>query len=85
MTDQHQAFDRFFSLDCDEEMTGAWLMGVDASRMANAETMPSFRKLLGDQTRRDQLIDGMASEDRGIKGSRQRAESMLGLFLEGMN
>jgi len=84
MTDQHQALDRFFSLDCDEEMTGAWLLGVDASRMANAETMTRLRKLLGDQSRRDQLIDGMASEDRGIKGSRQRAESMVGLFLEGM-
>jgi len=84
MTDQHQALDRFFSLDCDEEMTGAWLLGVDASRMANAGTMTRLRKLLADQTKRDQLIDGMASEDRGIKGSRQRAESMLGLFLEGM-
>jgi hypothetical protein len=59
-------------------------LGVDASRIANAETITSLRKLLGDQTRRDQLIDGMASEDRGIKGSRQRAESMLELFLEGM-
>lgn len=85
MTDQHQAWDRFCSLDCDEEKTGAWLLGVDASRMTSDETMTSLRKLLGDQTRRDQLIDGMASEDRGIRGSRQRAESMLGLFLEGMD
>ena len=84
MTDQHQAWDRFFSLDCDEEKTGAWLLGVDTRRIANAETMASLRELFGDPTRREQLIDAMASEDRGIRGARQRAEQMLGLFLEGM-
>jgi len=84
MTDPHQAWDRFYSLDCDEERTGAWLLGMDASNIASTETMASLRELLGEPARREQLIDDMASGDRGIRGARQRAESMLGQFLEGM-
>jgi hypothetical protein len=84
MTDPHQAWDRFYSLDCDEERTGAWLLGMDASNIASTETMASLRELLGEPARREQLIDDMASGDRGIRGARQRAESMLRLFLEGM-
>jgi len=84
MTDPHQAWDRFYSLDCDEERTGAWLLGMDASSIASTQTMAKLQELLGDPARREQLIDDMASGDRGIRGARQRAESMLGLFLEGM-
>jgi hypothetical protein len=84
MTDRDQAWDRFYSLNCDEEQTDAWLLGMDASRIASTETIAKLQELLGDPTRREQLIDDMASGDRGIRGARQRAESMLGLFLEGM-
>ena len=84
MTDRDQAWDRFYSLNCDEEQTGAWLLGMDASRIASTETMAKLQELLGEPTRREQLIDDMASGDRGIRGARQRAESMLRLFLEGM-
>ncbi|MEB3319346.1 MAG: nucleotidyl transferase AbiEii/AbiGii toxin family protein [Cyanobium sp.] len=84
MTDQNQAWDRFFSLDCDEEKTGAWLLGLDAGRIVSSETMASLRELLGDTNRREQLIDGMASEDRGVKGARQKSDQLLGLFMEGL-
>ena len=84
MTDPDQAWDRYFSLDCDEERTGAWLLGMDSSRISTPETMLGLRELVGNTRRREQLIDGMASEDRGVKGSRERAEQLLGLFIEGL-
>ncbi len=84
MTDPDQAWDRYFSLDCDEEMTGAWLLGKDSGRISTPETMVGLRELLGNTRRREHLLDGMASEDRGIKGARQRAEQLLEQFLEGL-
>jgi predicted nucleotidyltransferase len=84
MTDPDQAWDRYFSLDCDEEKNGAWLLGLDAGRIVSSVTMASLQELLGDTNRREQLIDGMASEDRGIKGARQKSDQLLGLFIEGL-
>lgn len=84
MTDPHQGWDRFFSLDCDEEKTGAWLLGMDTARIASPETLASLHELLGNTTQREQLIDGMAAEDRAITGTRQKAELLLDLFQEGL-
>jgi predicted nucleotidyltransferase len=80
----HQALDRFLSLDCDEEKTGAWLLGIDCGRIASSETMASLQTVLSEPDRREQLIDGMVADDRGIKGARQKAEQLLSLFMEGM-
>jgi predicted nucleotidyltransferase len=84
MTDPDQAWDRYFSLDCDEERTGAWLLGMDSGKISTPETMVGLRELLGNTRQHEQLIDGMASEDRGVKGARQRAEQLLDLFIEGL-
>ena len=84
MTDPHQAWDRFFSLDCDEEKTGAWLLGVDAARTASPETMISLWSMLSESSQRERLIDGMASDHDGTKEWRRKAEELLGLFVEGM-
>lgn len=83
MTDPDQALDRYLELGGDEEKTGAWLLGIDCGRLANAETADGLRSLWGDEVRREKLVDAMASEDQGIRGSRQRAAEMLMLFLEG--
>jgi hypothetical protein len=60
------------------------LLGLDAGRIVSSVTMASLQELLGDTNRREQLIDGMASEDRGIKGARQKSDQLLGLFIEGL-
>jgi hypothetical protein len=67
MTDPHRAWDRFFSLDCDEEKSGAWLMGVVAARIASPETMIGLWSKLSESSQRERLIDGMASAHDGIK------------------
>jgi hypothetical protein len=59
-------------------------MGPVQKNQSTSETMASLRELLGEPARREQLIDDMSSGDRGIRGARQHAESMLRLFLEGM-
>ena len=82
--DLHQAWDRFFSLDCDEEKTGAWLMGVVAARIASPETMISLWSILSESSQRERLIDGMASDHDGTKEWRSKAEELLGLFVDGM-
>jgi predicted nucleotidyltransferase len=85
MTDpDDQAFDRYLELGGDEEKTGAWLLGVDCGRLASAETADGLRSLLGNENLREKLIDAMAFDDRGIKGTRDRAEELLDLFLEGL-
>lgn len=83
MTDPDQAFDRYLELDGSEEKTRAWLLGVDCGRIANAETTDGQRGLWGDKERREELIDSMAFDDRGIKGAHKRAEELLDLFFEG--
>ena len=83
MTDPNQALDRYLSFDCDEEKTGAWLLGKDCGTLANDETAAGLSGLWGKPGKREKLINGMASEERGIKGSRQKAESLLSLFVEG--
>lgn len=83
MTDRDQALDRWLALDCDEEKTGAWLLGKDCGLLAKAETADALQQLWGDERRREQLLDGMVSSEMGIKGARQRAETLLTLFLEG--
>ena len=83
MSDPDQALDRWLALDCDEEKTGAWLLGKDCGLLAKAETADALQQLWGDERRREQLLDGMASNELGIKGARQRAEKLLELFLEG--
>lgn len=83
MSDSDQALDRWLALDCDEEKTGAWLLGKDCGLLAKAETAEALQQLWGDERRREQLLDGMVSNELGIKGSRQRAEELLELFLEG--
>jgi len=70
-------------LGCNDEKTGAWLLGVDCGRLASAETTDGLRSLWGDENLREKLIDAMAFDDRGIKGARERAEELLDLFLEG--
>jgi predicted nucleotidyltransferase len=83
MTDPDQALDRYLALDCNEEKTGAWLLGVDCGLLASSDTAAALRQLWGDDERRDRLIQGMASDETGIKGARQRAEELLELFLQG--
>ena len=83
MTDPEQALDRYITLEGNEEKTGAWLLGLDCGRISNAETVDGLRGLWGDKERREKLIDGMASDDRGLKGAHKRAEDLLALFLEG--
>ena len=83
MTDPEQAFDRYLELDGDEEKTGTWLLGVDCGRLASAETTDGLRGLWGDADLREKLVDAMASDDRGIRGARDRAAELLELFLEG--
>ena len=83
MSDPDQALDRWLALDCDEEKTGAWLLGKDCGLLAKAETAEALQQLWDDERRREQLLDGMASNELGIKGARQRAEKLLELFLEG--
>ncbi len=83
MTDPEQAFDRYLELGGDEEKTGAWLLGVDCGRLANSETADGLRGLWGDADLHENLIDGMASGDRGIRGGRDRAAELLKLFIQG--
>jgi predicted nucleotidyltransferase len=83
MSDPDQALDRWLALACDEEKTGAWLLGKDCGLLAKAETAEALQQLWGDKQRREQLLDGMVSNELGIKGARQRAEELLELFLEG--
>jgi predicted nucleotidyltransferase len=83
MSDPDQALDRWLALDCDEEKTGAWLMGKDCGLLAQAETAEALQQLWGDERRREQLLNGMVSNELGSKGARQRAEALLTLFLEG--
>ena len=83
MTDPNQAWDRYQELGCNDEKTGAWLLGVDCGRLASAETTDGLRSLWGDENLCEKLIDAMAFDDRGIKGARERAEVLLDLFLEG--
>lgn len=83
MTDPDQALDRWQALGCDDERTGAWLLGKDCGLLAKAETAEALQQLWGDERRREQLLDGMVSNELGIKGARQRAEALLTLFLEG--
>lgn len=83
MSDPDQALDRWLALDCDEEKTGAWLLGKDCGLLAKAETAEALQQLWGDERRLEQLLNGMVSNELGIKGARQRAEALLTLFLEG--
>lgn len=83
MTDPDQALDRWQALGCDDERTGAWLLGKDCGLLAKAETAEALQQLWGDELRREQMLDGMVSNELGIKGARQRAEKLLELFLEG--
>lgn len=83
MSDPDQALDRWLALDCDEEKTGAWLLGKDCGLLAKAETAEALQQLWGDERRREQLLNGMVSNEMGSKGARQRAEGLLTLFLEG--
>lgn len=83
MTDPNQALDRYLALGGDEEKAGAWLLGLDCGRLASAETAEGLRSLWGDENLREKLIDAMASDDRGIRGARDRASQLLMLFLEG--
>ena len=83
MTDPEQALDRYITLEGNEEKTGAWLIGVDCGRIANAETADGLRGLWGDADLREKLVDAMASDERGIRGARDRAAELLALFLEG--
>lgn len=83
MTDPDQALDRYITLEGNEEKTGAWLLEVDCGRIASAETTDGLRGLWGDADLHEKLIDGMASDDRGIRGGRDRAAELLALFLEG--
>jgi len=83
MSDPDQALDRWLALACDEEKTGAWLLGKDCGLLAKAETAEALQQLWGDELRREQMLDGMVSNELGIKGARQRAEKLLELFLEG--
>jgi hypothetical protein len=83
LTDPDQALDRWQALGCDDERTGAWLLGKDCGLLAKAETAEALQQLWGDELRREQMLDGMVSNELGIKGARQRAEKLLELFLEG--
>lgn len=83
MTDPDQGLDRYLALDCNEEKTGAWLLGVDCGLLASSDTAAALRQLWGADERRDKLIQGMASDEAGIKGASQRAEELLELFLQG--
>jgi predicted nucleotidyltransferase len=83
MTDPEQVLDRYIELGGDEEKTGAWLLGIDCGRLASAETADGLRSLWEDSVRHEKLIEAMASEDQGIRGSRQKAAEILTLFLEG--
>jgi predicted nucleotidyltransferase len=83
MTDPDQALDRWVALECDDEKTGAWLLGKDCGQLAQAKTAEALQQLWGESRLRDQLLDGMVSNELGVKGARQRAEELLELFLEG--
>jgi hypothetical protein len=58
---------------------------VDCGRLASFETADELRQLWSDKERLEKLIDGMASDDRGLKGAHKRAEDLLALFLEGFD
>ena len=83
LTDPDQALDRHLELGGDEEKTGAWLLGLDCGGLASAETAEGLRSLWVDGNQREKLINAMASDDRGIRGARDRASQLLTLFLEG--
>jgi predicted nucleotidyltransferase len=85
MTDPDQALDRYIELGGDEEKTGAWLLGVDCGRLASAETADGLKDLWDEDSLREKLIDAMTSDDRGIKGARERAKELFGLFLDGFS
>ncbi len=85
MTDPDLALDRYLELGGDEEKTGAWLLGIDCGRLASAETADGLQSLLGNANLREKLTDAMASDDRGVKGARERAEGLLDLFLAGFS
>ena len=73
----------YIGLEGNEEKTGAWLLGLDCGRLTSALTAAGLRSLWGDGEQREKLIDGMAFDGRGIRGARERAESLIDLFLEG--
>jgi len=85
MTDPDQALDQYLALECNDEKTGAWLLGLDCGQLASPDTAVALRGLLRDENRRESLIGGMASADRGVKGAVQRAEELLDLFIQGFD
>lgn len=54
-------------------------------RVIAAVQADALQQLWGDERRREQLLDGMVSNELGIKAARQRAEGLLTLFLEGFS
>lgn len=83
MTDPNHGLDRYIELEGNEELTGAWLLGIDCGRLAREDTAEGLRDLWGDDNLRAQLIAGMASKDRGLRAAHDRVARLLTLFLEG--
>lgn len=83
LSDPDQGWERFFSLDCDEEKAGAWLLGGDCGVLVNSETAEHLRELWQEPGMQGQLISAMTSGDLGAKGAQQTAGELLSLFVEG--
>jgi predicted nucleotidyltransferase len=84
MTDPEQALDKYLALDCSEERTGAWLLGRDCALLAEGATLAELSALLGDEAKRERLVNDMIRGEEGIKGALDRARDRLTLFREGL-
>lgn len=84
MTDKDQALEMYLALECDDERTGAWLLGRDCALLAEWATLAALIALLRDEAKRERLLSDMIRGEQGIKGALDRAKDLLTLFCEGL-
>ncbi|NQV09902.1 MAG: nucleotidyl transferase AbiEii/AbiGii toxin family protein [Cyanobacteria bacterium] len=83
-TDPDQALEKYLALECNDERTGAWMLGRDCALLAEGETSAELGALLGDETTRERLLSDMIRGEGGIRGALDRARDLLTLFCEGL-
>jgi predicted nucleotidyltransferase len=85
MTDPGQALEKYLALECNEERTGAWLLGRDCALLAQSSTLADLTSVLEDDATRQKLLLDMIRGEEGIRGALDRARDLLELFCEGLS
>lgn len=84
MTDSDQTLEKWKALKYNDERTGAWLLGRDCALLAEGATLAELSALLGEEAKRERLVNDMIRGEEGIKGALDRAKDLLTLFCEGL-